>query len=61
MIRAVQTNGIGRSTTAHLNLTKDMSAQVAAEVADKARHLSGAARNITVTRVQVDQLERLCR
>lgn len=30
--RAVRTNGEGNSTTAHLNLTVDMSGQVAADV-----------------------------
>lgn len=37
---AVKTNGVGKRTTAHLNLTVDMSEQVTAEAARKELHCS---------------------
>jgi hypothetical protein len=36
--RAIRTNGVGSVTTAHLNLTRTMADQVAAEVAIHDRH-----------------------
>lgn len=36
--RAVQTNGEGQSCTSHLNLTVDMTGQVKAETAERARY-----------------------
>lgn len=37
---AVPTNGEGKRTTAHLNLTVTMAQQVRAQVEDKARHIT---------------------
>lgn len=38
--RGVMTNGEGQRTTAHLNLTVDMTGQVAADVEQKSRHVT---------------------
>jgi hypothetical protein len=38
--RGVETNGKGKVTTSHLNLSKTMTEQVTAEVEDKARHVT---------------------
>lgn len=39
--RGVKTNGVGKVTTAHLNLTVDMAGQVAAEVEER-RHVTNS-------------------
>jgi glutamate synthase domain-containing protein 1 len=42
--RGVQTNGIGQITTAHMNLTRDMTRQVQAEIAQQEKYARRAAR-----------------
>ena len=38
--RGIVTNGEGQRTTAHLNLTRTLAEQVAAEVESKSRHIT---------------------